>query len=300
MRASRLAAVAALASCLGAIPALASPAEPANDDAATAESTQLSAPEVAECVAAHDAAGLLRLKDQWLEAMAAIERCAADVCPIALRSDCRSWREELTAALPTLLVLVERDDDGRHPVRLELDGRSRELPEKPGPIEVLPGEHRLRLTLEGYPAVEVSVTLAKGEKNHVVRARFLRPRPATPPAAPPPRPAPRPTRPVPLSTYLYGGGSLVAFGTSAVLLGAALDSRAKARDACAPGCPEARRESIDRRLLIVDVVGLAGFGLGAMALYTYVRRPWVMESGGAEVDVVVAKDRAALVLGGTF
>jgi hypothetical protein len=264
-------------------------------------SNELSAPAVAECVAAHDRAGLLRHEDQWVEARAAMQRCADDACPIAIRSDCRAWLDELGAALPTLLVDIERDDDGRRPVRLELDGKSFELSGKPAPLEVLPGQHRLRFTLEGYPPVEVDVTLAKGEKNHVVRARFLRPKIVAPPPAPVAVPAPRPTRPVPLSTYLYGGGSILAFATSAVLLGAALDSRANAREACAPGCPKARRDSIDRRLLISDVVGFAGLGLGGLAVYTYVRRPWVTESSaGPAIEVVVASGRAAVVVGGSF
>jgi hypothetical protein len=270
--------------------------------AQTQGSNELSTPAVAECVAAHDRAGLLRHEDQWVEARAAMQRCADDACPIAIRSDCRAWLDELGAAMPTLLVDIERDDAGKQPVRLELDGQSLEISGKPGPIEVLPGQHRLRFTLEGYPAVEVDVTLAKGEKNHVVRARFLRPKVVAPPPSPKAAlPAPKPTRPVPLSTYLYGGGSILAFATSAVLLGGALDSRANAREECAPGCPKARRDSIDRRLLISDLVGIAGLGLGGLAVYTYVRRPWVTESSaGPAIDVIVASDRAAVVVGGNF
>jgi hypothetical protein len=291
-----------LALALGALvpEAGASPVEAAGPPGTTvAAASELSAPAVAECVAAHDDAGLLRRTDKWLDARAAMQRCADDACPIAIRSDCRTWLDELAAALPTLLVVVERDDDGRRPVRLELDGRSLELHEKHGPIEVTPGRHRLLLSLDGYPAVTVEVTLAKGEKNHVVRARFLRPKVTVPPPPVAP-PRSRVSRPVPLATYLYGGGSLVAFATSAVLLGAALDAQANARDDCAPGCPKDRRESIDRRLLIADLVGIAGLGLGGMAVYSYVRRPWVTESGATRVHVAVAADRASLSLGGTF
>jgi hypothetical protein len=286
-------ATAMLAVCLGA------PRAPAQTPPET--SNELSVPAVAECVAAHDQAGLLRHRDQWADARAALQRCADDACPITVRSDCRTWLDELGAALPTLLIDIERDDDGRRPVHLELDGRSLELPAKPGPIEVLPGPHRLRFTLEGYRPIEVEVALAKGEKNHIVRARFLRPKVAAPPPPAFVPPKPKPTRPVPLATYLYGSGSILAFATSAVLLGAALDSQENARDACAPGCPKARRDSIDRRLLITDLFALSGLGLGGMAVYTYVRRPWVTDSSaGPAVDVVVASDRAMLAVGGTF
>jgi hypothetical protein len=316
MMARSVAFPATVALCLGALrlPAHASPepapaavANPPVEETALAvpsgaASGDLSAPAVAECVAAHDNAGLLRLKDQWLDARAVMQRCANDACPIAIRSDCRAWLDEVVAALPTLLVVIERDDDGARPVRLDLDGRNLELPEKLGPIEVVPGPHRLRFTLDGYPSVEVDVTLQKGEKNHVVRARFVRPRPAAPAPSPPsPPPPPPPTRPVPLATVLYGGGSLALLATSAALLGAALDSRATARDACAPGCPTERRESIQRRLLVVDIVGVAGLALGGLAVYSYVRRPWVTEEGAsAGVGVAIAPGRAGVTFRGSF
>jgi hypothetical protein len=280
------------------------PEAPGADAAPSAPSGatgEFSAPAVAQCVAAHDNAGLLRLKDQWVDARAAMQRCANDACPITIRSDCRAWLDELVAMLPTLLVVVERDDDGTRAIRLDLDGRSLELPEKLGPIEVVPGPHRLHFTLEGYPPVDVDVALSKGEKNHVVRVRFVRPRPAVAPeraVAPSP---PRATRPVPLATYLYAGGSLALVATSAALLGAALDSRATARDVCAPGCPTERRESIERRLLIVDLVGIAGLGLGGLAVYSYVRRPWVTDPAvSAGISVALAPDRAGLSVAGSF
>jgi hypothetical protein len=267
---------------------------------AAGASGALSAPAVAECVAAHDSAGRLRLEDRWLDARTAMQRCADEACPIAVRSDCRTWLDEIVALLPTVLVVVERDDDGKRPVKLELDGKSFELPEKVGPIEVLPGVHRLHFTLDGYPPFDAQVTLEKGEKNHVVRARFLRHAVAMPlpRSAPPPA---RPTRPVPLATYLYGGGSFLSFAAAAVLLGTALDARANARDTCAPACPEARRDSIDRRLLLADLAGLAGLGLGGMAVYTFVQRPSVTKtSHGPAIRVAVAGDRTELVIGGTF
>lgn len=307
MSARILLGTAALVVSLGTVPlpVHASPAESPTAPAPAGEPPpaapgELSVPAVAECVAAHDSAGFLRLKERWLDARAAIQRCVDPACPIAIRSDCRTWREEIAATMPTLLVVVERDDDGRHPVRLELDGRTLDLPEKLGPIEVLPGTHRLRFTLEGYPPVDVRVALAKGEKNHVVHARFERPKPAAPPPPSTSAPRRRLTRPVPLATYLYGAGSLLSLGTSAALFGLALDSRANAREACAPDCPRERRKSIDRRLLIVDIVGGAGLVLGGLALHSYVRRPWVLQSTRAELDVVVAVDRASVVVGGSF
>ncbi|HEY3500567.1 MAG TPA: hypothetical protein VGK73_38000, partial [Polyangiaceae bacterium] len=122
--------------------------------AETPEGSGVTADAVASCVETHEAARLSRLGERWLDARAAMNRCADPACPLAIRSDCSAWLEELAAALPTLLVVVERDDDGKEPVRLEIDGHALDLPAEIGPIEVLPGPHTLRFTLGSYPAVQ--------------------------------------------------------------------------------------------------------------------------------------------------
>jgi len=279
-------------------------AEPAAPSAAPS-AAPLSTPAVESCVAAHDRAGALVRSEQWLDARQALAGCVDEACPIAIRADCQGWLEDVAAALPTLLIVLERDDDGKRPVTLELDGRSLDLPEKLGPIEVMPGPHRLRLTLEGYEAIEQQVTLAKGEKNQVVTVRFVRPNVVAPlplpPPPPPPPAAPERNRPVPLSTYLYAGGAIVSFGISGALLGSALASRDSALDDCAPGCPTSERESIDRRLLVADIMGGVGLVLGGFAVYSYVDRPWVtVGTGVTRFSLAVDGDRTRLMLAGEF
>jgi hypothetical protein len=178
--------------------------------------------------------------------------------------------------LPTLLLVIERDDDGARAVRLELDGKAGATPVDTGPLEMLPGKHTLRFTLEGYTPVERAVELAKGEKNHVVRVRFVRelPKSAAPPV-PPPR-APELSRPVPLGTYLAAAGAIAAFTTSGILLASALSSRDAAPETCAPVCRDGEREAIDQRLLAADLAAGAGLLLGGVAVYTFVTRPTVV------------------------
>ena len=150
--------------------------------------------EVARCVEAHDKARVLMLEEKWFEAREGMKLCVDESCPLAVRSDCGAWLEEVTRSLPTLLVVVERDDDGSAPVELDIDGKAFALPNPPAPIEVLPGSHLVRVRLAPYPPVERSLELQKGEKNHVVRVRFVRtPLPA--PVAPAP-PKPEPERPI--------------------------------------------------------------------------------------------------------
>lgn len=237
-------------------------------------SPETSTEAVQECVAAHQRARLLELEESWLPAREAMTRCAESSCPIAIQSDCAAWLTRLAGTLPSVLVVVERDDDGTRPVQLELDGKSLELPEPPGPIEMLPGAHRLRFTLPPHAPVEVALVLEKGEKNRVVRVRFTAPRPEPLPAAPEaPRAFVARTRPVPAATYWLSGGALLSALASGGLLASALVSRADARENCAPGCPAAERESIQARLLAADLLAGTSVVLGGLAVYTYVRRP---------------------------
>jgi hypothetical protein len=228
---------------------------------------------VERCVEAHDGGRVLMLEEKWLEAREALKGCQEESCPLAIRSDCNAWVEEVTRALPTLLVVVERDDDGTAKVGLAVDGRPVDLPNPPEPIEMLPGKHVVRVELAPYPPVERVVELAKGEKNRVVRVRFVRePAPLAPPV---PAPKLAPERPIPTLTYVLAGGALAAFATSGILLASALTSKEEATDRCAPICTDQERQSIDSRLIAADLVGAAGVVLGGFAAYTFFTRPTV-------------------------
>jgi hypothetical protein len=267
-----------------------------NADATGETSTEA----VEQCVAAHQSARLLELDERWLAAREAMTRCALSTCPIAIQSDCAAWLARLAQTLPTLLVIVERDDDGTQPVRLELDGQSFALPEQPGPIEMLPGPHRLRFTLPPHPPVDVAVVLEKGEKNRVIRVRFLTPKQRSP------EPSPRTRsfvaqRPVPSVTYWLAGGALASVLASGGLLGSALVARADAREKCAPGCAAEERESIQTRLLAADLLAGAGIVLGGFAVYTYVRRPVELKIWSSQpLGLALVPSASGLRLDGQF
>jgi hypothetical protein len=245
----------------------------ANEAAAAAPPDESGA--VAECVAAHERAGILRLEQRWEEARTAMNACASQTCPLALRTDCGRWLEELSALLPTLLVVIERDDDGKHPVRLSLDGRELDLSESLRTIEVLPGTHRLEFTLPSYAPLSYDVSVKEGEKNKVVRVRFERERelPAPPPAREPAPPPTTPSRPVPTITYLFAGSAILAAGASGSLLAAALSRKDTASERCAPGCYDGQRDEVDRLLLGADLAGAASLVFAGLAVYTFVSRP---------------------------
>ena len=239
---------------------------------------ETSTEEVERCVTRHDNARQLRLNEQWFEARAAMNDCAADRCPLAIAADCRAWQEDLSRELPTLLVLVEPDGGrpARPEVSVELDDRRIELPDPPAPIELAPGPHHVRVTFPGKPAIFREFTLQRGEKNHLERFALAPSPPPGPRAAlNPPPPIARPTRPIPSTTYLFSAGALVAFGGSTALLASALRERNEARATCAPSCAPSIRRSIQTRLVLADVSAGVGISLAALAVYSFLRRPTV-------------------------
>jgi len=241
----------------------------------TESSKETSRAEVEQCVAEHDSARHLRLGEQWQDARAAMVSCGNERCPLAIAADCRAWLEEIAQLMPTLIVVVEGESAARQAaVRVELDGASVELKDPPVPIELLPGAHRLRFDLPGEPPVEIKFSLQKGEKNHIERVRFVRPK-----AEPSPAPARIriPTRPVPASTYWLSAAAIAAFASSAAFLVSGLNEHADAREICAPNCDDGIRSSIQARLLVADITGGAGLVLGGLAVYTYLRRPVVFK-----------------------
>ena len=269
---------------------------------AAASTPPASTADVEHCVRQHERARMLRLDEQWPEAREAMSRCADEACPVAIRTDCSDWLDELSQMIPTLLVVVERDDDGKHPVRLELDGRVLDLPEQLGPIEVMPGRHRLKFMLVSYPSVEQEIVLEKGEKNRVVRVRFARePKPLPAPAAAPARAPPRASRPIPVATYLLAGGAVAAFASSGWLLTSTLSSLSAARANCAPTCKSSDREDIEARLLVADAIAGAGVVLTGLAVYTFVKRPVILETGASLAPKIgVGRGRADLFIQGRF
>jgi hypothetical protein len=256
--------------------------------------------EVERCVEAHDNARVLMLEEKWLESREGMVRCQEATCPLAIRSDCAAWLDEVARILPTLLLVVERDDDGTAPVELELDGRKLELPNPPRPLEVLPGTHLVRVGLPSYAPVERVVVLGKGEKNHLVRVRFVRERPPPPPPPPaqPPAKAEH-SRPVPIATYALAGGALVAFGISGVFLATALSAKNEAEERCGPECPSEDRQAVDGKLLAADVFGGIGVVLGGFAAYTFVTRPTVDRAAVAP-KIRVSRGGATLSVEGRF
>jgi hypothetical protein len=253
---------------------------------------------VQRCVRDHERAAVLRSDQRWLEARVAMTQCASEVCPMTIRSDCSAWLDDVAKLMPSVLVVIERDDSGGPPVRLEVEGRTLELAEPTAPIELVPGSHRLRFVLASYAPIERDVVLARGEKNQVLRIRFARPKAAkaSVPKAGSPPPVRHWRRPVQVSTYVLGGGAIAAFATSGALLMSALKLRDEVAAECAPNCSSDQVKPVRLRLLQADVSGGIGIVLTGAAIYTFVTRPRVPEARQATAGDGVAPVGSASLL----
>ncbi len=250
-------------------------------------SEETSTANIEQCVAQHESARQLRVQEQWLGARAAMLSCAEERCPLAIASDCRAWLDELARTLPTLLIVVQREDD-REPLRVELDGVLLSLPDPPTPLELLPGPHRLRVALGARPAIERTIVLQKGEKNHVEQLRFA----ALPRAPAVPR-APAPERPVSAATYWLSAGALAAFASSTALLVVGVREHRDAQAHCAPTCDSSTRTSIETKLVLADVTGGVGIALAGLAVYSYLRRPVVFRGAPSSGPALAATGHGA-------
>ncbi len=247
-------------------------AEAADSAEASDSLRETSTQDIEQCVAEHEVARQMRLQEQWLPARAAMMSCSEARCPLAIAADCRAWLDELDRVLPTLLIVVEHEGFAaeRATLQVELDGKQLSLPDPPTLLELLPGPHQLRLRLGSRPAVERSFVLGKGEKNHVEQVRF--PPLSAAPSAPRPPVARRPIQP---ATYWLSAAAVTAFAGSAASFIWAVREHRDAQVRCAPTCDHDTRRSIDTKLTVADVTGGVGIALGALAIYSYLRRPVV-------------------------
>jgi hypothetical protein len=264
------------------------------------------------CVQEHESGRLYKTELRFFEARRALTRCASLDCPLAVRADCQNWLAEVEALVPTVVVVLEGEPPGRTLVRMTIDGLATEQ-NLGGPIELAPGEHRLRFELPPYAPVEQLVELSPGEKNRVVRVRFAdSPRvpaaslqsSARPPADVgqiPGGPALAQTRPIPTVTYVLGASAAVSAAAAGILLVSALIDQDRAKERCAPFCAPELLDSIDRRLLFADLAGAGALLLGGLTTYSYLTRPTETKVvGQRRVSLQLRATGASVTLGGEF
>jgi hypothetical protein len=123
-----------------------------------------------ECVAANDAAQDLRMQHKLHAAREKLLLCAAQGCPGPVREDCAARLAELDKAMPTVVFeVLDAAGNDVSAVRVSVDGQRLADSLDGGAIALDPGEHRLAFDAEGRPAVDKTIVLREGEKDHRVR-----------------------------------------------------------------------------------------------------------------------------------
>ena len=226
------------------------------------------------CLAAHETAQLARLDGKLVLAKQRLGACAVANCPAALRADCTQWLAEVKNAIPSVVLAATSERGDETQVRVFLDGSPLTDRLDGNSFELDPGPHRFRFELAPYAAIEESLLLREGERERLVRVRFVNAAALVTPPGPARAPAPAArARPVPWITYALGGLSLVALGTTTYFGLHALGEQNDKLDTCAPLCSSAEIREVSRPALAADISLLVAVLAGGGAAYTYWTRP---------------------------
>jgi hypothetical protein len=236
---------------------------------------------VEACLNNHAQGQEFRLDGKLIEARDAFLLCSATRCPAQVQRDCVNYLEQVQVELPSVVLRVLADGASRADVSVSIDGRVVLDKLNGKALELNPGGHELRVTLDGYHPYQQSLIVSEGERFRVVEVVFSTPKQA-------PVEAPRKLerhRPIPWSTYLLGGLGIVAVSSG---VGWGLSTwalRDELQAGCAPICSRASVSILKQRALFADV----SWGIGAVSLITagifYVLRPEVMVEQPVQVGV---------------
>jgi hypothetical protein len=227
-----------------------------------------------------------------------------------VKRDCGRWLEELSRAIPTVVVAV-RDERGRDVLdaRATIDGQSIPIDGKPVPLD--PGRHEVRAVRSGASSVAQEIVVAEGDRDRTVTLTLATPAPPPPPPPSPSassspaatterrrdvpimQPAPAPVdraedRGVPAGVWALGGVGVVAMGAFTYF--AIRGAGDRSTFGCDRGCVDADYTQVKHELLAADVslgVGLATLG-AAVVWWLVTREPPAKASGVARGFVSMA------------
>ncbi|MBW2455726.1 MAG: hypothetical protein JRI68_14510 [Deltaproteobacteria bacterium] len=247
-------------------------------------------PDQAQCLSAFDQAQSLRSQGKLIAAHKQLEICASAGCPAVVTSKCFPWLEEVTAALPSV-VIAAQDHTGADVVDVKVTSDGTVLVESLDgrPIRLDPGAHKLRFERPGSPPIEQQIVAREGEKNRRLDVMFQAEAGATPPPTatatgavpspdpPPPGPEPAPTTPDEADSGGISPLVWVGFGVAGVGLivggitgGLAMSKGSELDDQCAgEGCTQ---DDIDGGMVVAHVstasfvIAGAGAAVGLVGL----------------------------------
>lgn len=225
---------------------------------------------VVECLSDHTEGQQLRRDGKLIESRDTFRQCSATACPSQIIRDCYAWMEETNRQIPSVSVTVTADGVARADVQVYIDGVLAAQSLSGRAIDVNPGPHQIRVVLPPFEPFEEQIVVTEGEKFRVVNVNFTTPgrqvaRPGAPRSAPPPEV--EMARPVPISTYVFGGIGIAAaisggaWGISNMALRSDMEDKV---NGCAPNCSDRSIEVLKQRALLADI----SWGVSIVSLAT--------------------------------
>lgn len=276
---------------------------PALFTALTASLAGAQAVEQQGCNEDYVAAQRTRKEGKLLAAREHLLACSRELCMDIIERDCATWLGEVDQSTPTVVVFArDRWGDETLEVRVLIDGAiARDVLDAKA-IAVDPGPHTFRFeTVDGTP-VEQKVILREGEKNRRLDVRF-----GVGGAGDSER--------VPGDDdglirfewsdlgWVLGGAGVGALAGATLFFASASAAESDLDDAaCAPACPKASRDAIDRQRTNARVL----FGLGAASVIGGIALVMFANDGEsgtafrAPLDVAIAPEGALARWRGEF
>lgn len=208
---------------------------------------------VEACFDAYEQTQIALKAEDPITAKEKAEQCASG-CPQEIMAECRAWRRQADADIPTALLLArtEAGEDATG-ISVEIDGSLRsdalgaELP-------LTAGDHTFRFFRGTWEKV-LTVKISPGEKRRQIRVTV----PADEATSPSPQEAKDPLRPLTVTAFTLGSA-----GFAVALIGFVGGITMKSTlEACAPGCDTTQTDRAHRYLTAADV-GLIVGGVGAV------------------------------------
>lgn len=234
------------------------------------------------CLEAYKQAQVHRKSGDYTGAREYLLVCSRESCPAVVKQDCVPWLGEITRGVSS--IVVHATDASGHPVdgaTVTVDGKLVASRLDGRPIDVSPGARTVRIEAEGAPAVEQTVTLKEGEKNHAIDVVLNVPAKADQP----PPPTVSLHRPIPSGAIVLGVVGLLGIGTFATL-GLIGNGKKSDLDACSPACNPDDVSVVKTYYIAADVAVGIGAAALAGALVWFLLRPSIsIVDGGAVFGV---------------
>lgn len=239
------------------------------------------------CIQSYEQTQTLRRAGKLREARAEAAKCASDSCPAVLVKDCTKWLTEIDQSIPTVVFDVKSaSGEELTNVRVLEDGKvlAEKLDGKSITLDVGPHTFRFESTDgKGLPTEQKTV-IHEGDKNRKISVTLA----ASAVAAP--APAPKAERPIPITTYVFGGVALASLGVGTVF---ALGGSSKEDDLerCRPSCPSDAVNDASTSYAVADILFTAGIVSAIAAVTIFITRPTV---GAPAATSALARRRPGL------